>query len=153
PGEPDAATYPGGGSAWWTWTAPASGTVLLTGQGYNSAMRVFIGSNLLSLEPVAVGPSTSFVDSFQTSFAAESGKTYQLAAERVVSDGLGSLTFTLMLEARQFSGIKRLDTGELRLQFEATPGPDWVLEASSDLSHWSAIDTNESPSGLFEFID
>jgi len=51
PGEPDHAGNPGGNSVWWTWTAPANGTVTFTASGLGSStlLGVYSRSSVLNL--------------------------------------------------------------------------------------------------------
>jgi subtilisin family serine protease len=46
-----------------------------------------------------------------------------------------------------------LPSGEVRLQLRGQPGKTCVVEASSDLSHWTPISTNTSPNGVIEVVD
>ena len=69
-----------GKTAWWSWTAPVSGSVSLdlTGSDYAFPLAVFTGSSLANLHQVAEGAGG-------LSFTAHKGITYQIA----VSDDNG----------------------------------------------------------------
>ena len=79
-----------GKTAWWTWTAPVSGTVSLdlTGSDYSFPLGVFTGSSLSNLNPIAEGAGG-------LSFNAIQGQTYQIA---VSDDGglTGNISLTLL---------------------------------------------------------
>src|SRR5688500_17364304 len=51
PDEPDHAFNPGGASVWWTWTAPADGTlrVATTNSDFDTVLGVYTGSSVSSL--------------------------------------------------------------------------------------------------------
>jgi hypothetical protein len=153
PGEANLAGGPDGGSVWWAWTAPASGTAIITGQGCDSSLSVFIGSSVSDLTPLVTGPPPqSLSPSFQVSFPAVAGTTYQLAGESL-SPSAGDLVFSLFLDARQFSQFEHLEDGTFRFRFASTPGPTWIIEASTNLVDWISLATNSAPNGLFEFVD
>ncbi len=153
PGEANLAGGPDGGSVWWAWTAPASGTAIITGQGYDSSLSVFTGSSVSDLTPLVTGPPPqSLSPSFQVSFPAVAGTTYQLAGESL-SPSAGDLVFSLFLDARQFSQFEHLEDGTFRFRFASTPGPTWIIEASTNLVDWISLATNSAPDGLFEFVD
>jgi hypothetical protein len=92
PGEPDHAGQPGGGSVWWTWTAPESGpaTIVASDATQSTILAVYTGETLSNLFTVAatVGPSLSF--------AATAGTTYQLVIDGD-GDSPGSLASRLRL--------------------------------------------------------
>lgn len=75
--EPEILKNPGGHSLWWSWTAPASGTVVLNTKGstFNTLLGVFTGDSLSSLKQVAVASSGS--DS-TVKFTVSTGTTYRL---------------------------------------------------------------------------
>ena len=153
PGEANLAGGLDGGSVWWAWTAPASGTATITGQGYDSSLYVFTGSSVSDLTPLVTGPPPqSLSPSFQVSFPAVAGTTYQLAGESL-SPSAGDLVFSLFLDARQFSQFEHLEDGTFRFRFASTPGPTWIIEASTNLVDWISLATNSAPHGLFEFVD
>lgn len=98
-GEPDHAGNSGGRSVWWTWTAPAAGTLTLTtaGSGFNTLLAVYTGSAVGSLTPVVSnnndpgGGLTSRVV-----FSVASGQTYQVAVDGN-NDGLGAASGTVVI--------------------------------------------------------
>ncbi len=70
----------GGGSVWWSWTAPDDGTVLLTVTNTGSGLQnveVYTGNALGQLSPVA--GSSSAQNQISTTFVAKFGTAYQIA--------------------------------------------------------------------------
>jgi V8-like Glu-specific endopeptidase len=80
--EPVHGSRAGGGSVWWRWTAPASGTVSFTTEGstFDTRLAIYTGAGLTSLAVVAAnddfGGPTSRVE-----FAAAFGTTYHVAVD------------------------------------------------------------------------
>jgi hypothetical protein len=79
-GEPDHAGTFADQSVWYRWTAPGDMRVGFNVRGLASALSVYTGANLNSLESVADGPWAVF--------AAGTGTTYQIAVERPDADAV-----------------------------------------------------------------
>jgi hypothetical protein len=105
PGEPDHAGDPGGASVWFSWTAPATGSVRVSACDANFPVLVaaYTGSSLASLVPVKgttaplaepCSPSSRKALAFNT----DAGATYRIAV-----DGSGGATgmFDLGIEFSQ----------------------------------------------------
>ena len=86
-GEPKHAGSAGGKSVWWTWTAPAAGTVTIdtTGSSFDTLLATYTGSGISSLTAVkngsnddnpAGGTFTSLVK-----FSVTAGTVYQIAVD------------------------------------------------------------------------
>jgi hypothetical protein len=82
-GEPRHAGKNGGRSVWWTWTAPASGTVTVdtAGSTFDTLLAVYTGSSVSSLASVASNNNASGVSSSKLTFAATAGRQYQIAVD------------------------------------------------------------------------
>ena len=82
-GEPRHAGSPGGRSIWWTWTAPASGTVNLTtaGSDFDTLLAVYTGSALNALQSVGSDDDSGPGTTSQVTFQAFAGITYQIAVD------------------------------------------------------------------------
>ncbi|MDB6025349.1 MAG: hypothetical protein JWM68_1572 [Verrucomicrobiales bacterium] len=91
PGELDA-NLRGANSAWWTWTAPETGSVRLTtsGDSFSTVAGAYTGDAVNSLSRVAFGDSTIFFD-------VAKGTTYQIAVSGQYSGDEGSLSIQLTL--------------------------------------------------------
>ncbi|MDZ4848788.1 MAG: metallophosphoesterase [Pirellulaceae bacterium] len=84
PGEPANAGIVGGKSVWWSWTAPASGSVSIStsGSSFDTTLGVYSGSSVNALTAVASSDDES--GSIRTSrviFAAVAGRTYQISVD------------------------------------------------------------------------
>jgi len=83
-GEPYHAGYLGGASVWWSWTAPADGTVTIStaGSSLDTLLGVYRGFSVSALTEVAsndeASPSTS---TSKVAFNVASGETYQIAVD------------------------------------------------------------------------
>lgn len=85
-GEPSLAGTPGGASVWWTWTAPASGSVVLStaGSNFDTTLGVFTGSTVSTLTSIAANDDQNNAGGILTSrvtFNAVAGTTYHLAVD------------------------------------------------------------------------
>ena len=75
---------PGGHSLWYSWTAPASGSVTLDthGSAFDTTLAVYTGSTLSGLSKLVENDDTSSSDTTsKVSFAATAGVTYQIQVD------------------------------------------------------------------------
>lgn len=85
-GEPNVANVSGGHSVWWTWTAPASGTVVVSTRGsdFDTTLGVFRGASVGALTSVATNDDEGLflgILTSRVSFSAVSGTTYRIAID------------------------------------------------------------------------
>ncbi len=97
-GEPDIAGNPGGHSVWWTWTAPAIGTVTINtaGSSFNTLLGVYTGTALTNLVVVTnsdgakLGSGVAYVK-----FNVSQGTQYQITLDGYNGQsGSADFTFT-----------------------------------------------------------
>ena len=86
-----------------------------------------------------------------TSVGAFNGGSYTL----VVSNSAGSVTsavatLTIAMPSKLLVTPSFTPNGGLQVDLVGTPGTNYVIEASTDLSFWTPLDTNASP---FTFTD
>jgi hypothetical protein len=93
-GEPRHAGINGGKSVWWTWTAPASGTVTIdtAGSKFDTLLAVYTGASVSALAAVASNDDSGGTVASKVSFAATAGRQYQIAV-----DGYGGATGSIAL--------------------------------------------------------
>ena len=96
-GEPRHAGNSGGRSVWWTWTAPATGTVTFDtlGSTFDTLLAVYTGTSLSRLREVGSNDDANNGRQSVVRFAARQGQTYQIAV-----DGYNRRSGTIVLNWR-----------------------------------------------------
>jgi hypothetical protein len=152
PGEPSHGTDSAARTVWYSWTAPASGTVALgTSDAANTdlALGVYAGDVLWNLIPV----TTSF-DSAE--FYALAGTTYQIA---VAGPGGLETAFDLTLNAPppppsiDPTNTVRLLNGTYQVRVTGVLGQSFIVQASSNSRDWVTIRTDTLLGSYLDFID
>ena len=94
PGEPAHAGNAGGRSVWWTWTAPATGTITIDtlGSSFDTLLAVYLGSSVSNLVAVASDDNSAGGGNARVTFQASAGTTYQIAL-----DGAGGVSGNITL--------------------------------------------------------
>jgi hypothetical protein len=91
-----------GSSAWWRWTAPASGPLVIdtAGSAADTLLAVYTGAALGDLVPVAANNNVASGNSTsRVAFTAQAGVTYRIAvAAPSASGGTGSVQLNLALD-------------------------------------------------------
>jgi len=82
-GEPSHAGNQGGKSAWWRWTAPASGsfTINTSGSSFDTLLAVYTGGSVSTLIPVAANDDSPTDLTSEVTFTATAGTVYQIAVD------------------------------------------------------------------------
>jgi hypothetical protein len=134
-----APTVPGsdGKNAWWTWTAPVSGTVSidLAGSDYAFPVGVFTGNVVSNLTLAAFG-------SGNVSFQATEGVPYQISIADAA--GLtGKIKFTLQAPVMELALAQTpVKTGALTmLTYNVYAGQIVLLQSSSNSTTWKDVRT------------
>jgi hypothetical protein len=97
-GEPNHAGNAGGKSVWWTWTAPASGSVMINtaGSNFDTILAIYTGSSVAALSTVASNDDAAGAQTSLVTFNAVAGATYQIAVDGY--DGAtGNITLNVAL--------------------------------------------------------
>jgi hypothetical protein len=153
---------PGDKSLWWSWTAPAAGTYLITATGLRAFypfLGLYTGSSLSDLQLVA---SDSFAGSDDTYAArvqldAVAGRTYLIAISTV--GGIGgnlNLCITVPVSPDKLASFDSIDaSAELatRLVFKTGGSSIWSLESSADFTFWEDTYLRFLPNGFYEVHD
>jgi ribosomal 30S subunit maturation factor RimM len=98
-GEPNHAGNAGGKSVWWTWTAPASGTVTIDtlGSDFDTLLGVYTGTDVNALTEVASNDDIGFVNlDSEVTFNAVAGTTYRIAVDGF-NGAAGQIVLTVAL--------------------------------------------------------
>lgn len=100
-GEPNAANVSGGHSVWWTWRAPANGTVVIStmGSDYDTTLGVYTGSAVNALARIAANDDESTLLGILTSrvsWTTSAGTTY-----RILVDGYHGATGHISLNVAE----------------------------------------------------
>ena len=155
PGEPNPSGSEIGGTVWWSWTPPMSGTAVIAMSGTHSTLvGVYTGTNLTNLVVVAASLTNKINhDLRQLEFEATAGTPYQIAVDS--TDGFLNYASVLaiFLDARELGPVERSADGRVDGRFFTTFDETWIVEASADLLNWTAISTNDPVNGTFEFQD
>ena len=149
PGEPFHYASSGGKSVWWTWTAPASGPVVMDtiGSSFDTIMAVYTDptlptniSNRIASDDDSGGNTRSRV-----SFNAVAGVAYQIAVDGY-NGSSGNITLNVRLNIPTLEMPSRLANGAFQFQLTGPVGSNYVIQASTDLTTWTPIATNVIPS-------
>src|SRR5215468_2668870 len=92
-GEPNHAGNPGGSSVWYSWTAPASGTLSFdtAGSTFDTVLAAYTGTSVGALTPLASNDDSGGSLTSRVSFAVAAGTTYKFAVDGYLGD-FGSVT-------------------------------------------------------------
>jgi hypothetical protein len=156
PGEPLPAGMAGGGSVWYRWTAPGSGTATFAFYGYNgtSTMGVYLGSSLTNLLLLAQAPNER--GWAQVDFYAVEGTTYQIA----ISDVPGNegdfgflMTATPPIPPNLGPSSPRMTVGGYTLHLKGAKGQSFILQASTNLTTWVNVVIDTFLDDTLEYTD
>jgi hypothetical protein len=144
---------PASRTAWWTWTAPASGLARIATSGFNRPRAaVYIGNELAELQLVAKTTNTNN----EVWFQAMTGQPYQIVLEgsglmvtasQIVSVALGFVPHPTLLPPQIISGKT------IELVLTGTAGQKLQVQASTDLVNWKPLQQVQLPSSRSVFRD
>jgi hypothetical protein len=82
-GEPNHASEPGGGSVWWSWIAPKTGTVTIDtiGSSFDTTLGIYTGAAVNSLIEVTSDDESGGNNTSRVVFTATSGVTYRIGVD------------------------------------------------------------------------
>jgi subtilisin family serine protease len=147
-GEPAHGATSGAASVWFTWTAPASGSLRVTtaGSGYDTLLAAYTGSALGSLTQLAANDDANGGTTSSITFNVTAGTTYRFAADGWGGQaGAGMLNWTLTEQsapandafaaAANITGDSGTGSGNTTLASRETGEPSHG-DASSTASVW-----------------
>jgi hypothetical protein len=143
-GEPNHGGDAGGKSAWWSWTAPSSGDVVIdtNGSSFDTLLGVYTGSAVNALALVAGDNNSGPNLTSRVSFAAIAGVTYNIAVDGT-GGASGNITLNLTLSSAGTGGTPvtiaswNFDTVPYSNPLAATSG-----NGSIDFTGWGGTVTN-----------
>ena len=131
-GEPEHAGNPGGGSLWYSWTAPADGTVKLDTceSGFDTLLAVYTGTSVNALTPVAAnddgavcGPASEPRGTrSQLTMAVSASTTYRIAVDGY-DDARGNVSLYLRFAASPIPNPRPPPTEEAAIVPVTPPRP------------------------------
>ncbi|HEY3323061.1 MAG TPA: PKD domain-containing protein [Planctomycetota bacterium] len=135
-GEPNHGGSAGGASVWWSWTAPASGTVTIStaGSNFDTLLGVYTGTSVSALTKIAGNDDFGSLYTSQVTFSAVAGTTYQIAV-----DGYAAASGNICLSIQQGSANAAPTVAQAA---SATPNP--VSGSTAGLSVLGADDGGEA---------
>ncbi len=120
-GEPLHGSAQGSNSVWWSWTAPATGTlnVNITGDGFSPTWTVYTGGQMLtSLHPLGDSYNWPWGPNPSGQIAVQGGVTYQIVVDG--SPQYGAVTAGIVRVGLQFVGLPSNDNFVNRIQLGGT---------------------------------
>lgn len=133
PGEPAVTGNAGGGSVWWSWTAPSSGQVVVDTQGsgaqVDTLLGVYAGASVNGLSLVAENDDIDSTGNrwSRVTFDAVAGSTYRIAVDTYDNASPGELKVSWSLRASSTPGAPTNVTasaGDASAVVSWSPGPD-----------------------------
>lgn len=159
-GEPSHAANTGGGSLWWSWTAPVSGSVTINtlNSSFNTLLGVYTGSAVNALTAIASNDNISTsVNQSSVTFNAVAGTVYQIAV-----DGRSNVRGTVSLQIVQTvpsgvisTSVAPANSGTTAGAGTFANGTNRTLTAFANagyaFSHWSEGGTTVSTASAYTF--
>jgi len=155
-GEPQHAGQIGERSVWWSWTVPNSGSfaVLTEGSSFDTLLGVYTGISVTNLSLVASNNDASppAVRTSLVIFDATAGQAFQIAV-----DGFEGAIGNIVLQIRPLQPLLGMPTvlSDNSFQFTLTglPGQTNEIQASTNLTLWTTIETLVNSNGAIIFKD
>jgi hypothetical protein len=154
-GEPAHAGNAGGGSLWWTWTAPGSDVVQVSthGSSFRTLLAAYTGTNVNGLALITNSAALAGSNGTAFTFSAVSNTTYHFAV-----DGFAAATGTVALALSPPNGFlltqpARLTNDWFRFTILSPPGLVLRVEAGATLGSWTTLAVITNTTGSYDFVD
>jgi hypothetical protein len=133
-------------SVWYQWQASQSGLASialtnLSGPVFSSAIAVYTGASLAALTPVVA--QAGGTNGSQVSFNCVAGEVYRIAVAGQ-NRTYGEFAIGLNVVLAPVLTVSSSAPGEFAFQVDGTSGAVYVVEASTNLVDWVAINTNNA---------
>ena len=155
----------GGGSKsiWWSWTAPVSGTFVISSRGWPAGFMprvdVYSGSSLDALTHVGSGTASDLSTTYtaQVTLDATAGQTYEIRVATVLGlggeAGLSILPLSPPGTPPQLEILPFSDNGKIEFMVLTNSAVSTELQRSPDLKTWTPFtSTTYPPNGYFKEI-
>ena len=156
-GEPLHAGETGDTSVWWIWAAPIAGNVRISTEEstFDTLLAVYRGSNLTNLAEVASGDDIDPAGGLLTSavnFDSPAGETYRIAVDGF--DGAsGEILLRIDIANVSLGNPRRLPDGTFQFTLDSPAGRTCQIDASAELTTWTAITTLLNTNGTVVVTD
>ena len=152
-GEPNHADNPGGKSIWFSWVAPANGSVTMDtiGSDFDTLLAVYTGTSLTNLLLIAADDDSGIVrGNSKLSMTAVQGTFYYIAVDgfplQVGGVASGGVVLNITPDRPIIGNPSSLSAQSgFQIQFSARPNSSAVLQVSADLKTWFSLTTNSVP--------
>jgi subtilisin family serine protease len=160
PGEVFHSDAGGDQSVWWTWTAPASGTVAITTRGstFDTTLGVYTGNAVHNLTAVTSNndEASPVLRTSRATFSATVGTAYHFAVDGYyfgAGTDAGLISLTLSLDGNsKLDGFKLRPDGHYEFLLLGDSGRKYEIESTTNLTApWSVIGelVLNGPSSIF----
>ncbi len=147
PGEPSLPGSVANRTVWWTWTAPASGTVEVSAKGstFDTLLAVYSGGSLTDLTRIAENDDDPFGGTTsRLQFEAIRGRTYEIQVDGYQGRS-GDVALTLSATPPLLMVSPKLLPDSYSFQVDGPLGQLGIIETSTNLSSWIPVATNRIP--------
>lgn len=157
PGEPLHAGRDGDTSVWWTWTAPADDTVVIStvGSSFDTLLALYTGSNLTNLVEVATSDDIDASNGLLTSSVTNNvtaGTTFAIVVDGF--DGAsGDVVLTIGSITPRLLEPAVMGNGSFQFVLAGIAGRSYDVEATTNLNHWDVVGSLTNTSGTEVFSD
>lgn len=152
----------GSKSIWWTWTAPASKTYVLSARGllggFQPRIDIYTGNSVDQLTSVVVNEvaGNAHTYSAQVELNATAGQTYAIRIVTVLGFG-GETEFSIVPvsppgTAPQIDHLRLTESGDWEMLFSSNSIPTVAVQESPDLKTWTTLYGVYPSNGYFKKV-
>ena len=139
------------GTTWYCGSQPVPTSKSTT---VNTPILNILGLNIGTLSTLTVtGVASTNAGSYTLHVSNSNGTTASSAAIVLVADLVNNIVSNVVNTATFVAGTVGLTTGGFQFKLTGPTGSNVVIQASSDMIHWTSISTNTFVSGSVNFTD